>query len=272
VGHVEWIEFALVDHVPAPGEIVHAAHTFDEAAGGGPVAAVQLAKLAGACTLFTALGDDDLGHRVPDELAARGVRVEAVFRPTYQRRGFTFLDAAGERTITVIGERLGPSGDDPLPWDELDSTDAVYFIAGDDGALRAARRAHRLVATARVFDQLIEARVPLDAVVASSKDRNEPYDAGKLDPPPGLVVLTAGADGGTFELADGSGGTFAPAPLPGPVADAYGAGDSFAAGLTYALGAGLERRGAIALAARCGAAAITGRGPYEGQLRLAQRE
>jgi ribokinase len=108
--------------------------------------------------------------------------------------------------------------------------------------------------------------------VASSKDRNEPYDAGKLDPPPGLVVLTAGADGGTFELADGSGGTFAPAPLPGPVADAYGAGDSFAAGLTYALGAGLERRGAIALAARCGAAAITGRGPYEGQLRLAQRE
>jgi hypothetical protein len=23
VGHVEWIEFGRVDHVPAPGEIVH---------------------------------------------------------------------------------------------------------------------------------------------------------------------------------------------------------------------------------------------------------
>ncbi len=271
VGHVEWVEFAQVDHVPAPGEIVHATHTWDEPAGGGPVAAVQLAKLAGSCTLFTALGDDDLGHRVPEELAKRGVRVEAVFRPTPQRRGFTFLDAAGERTITVIGERLGPSGDDLLPWHELESTDAVYFTAGDDAALRAARRARVVVATARVFDHLVEAGVPLDAVVASAKDRNEPYEAGKLDPPPGLVVLTAGADGGSFELADGSRGTFQAAPLPGPVADAYGCGDSFAAGLTYGLGARLGPQEAIALGARCGAACMTGRGPYRGQLRLTWR-
>src|SRR5207244_13238095 len=57
IGHVEWIEFAVVDHVPVPGEIVHAAHTFEEAAGGGAVAAVQLARLAGAATLSTAAGD-----------------------------------------------------------------------------------------------------------------------------------------------------------------------------------------------------------------------
>jgi ribokinase len=44
------------------------------------------------------------------------------------------------------------------------------------------------------------------------------------------------------------------------VVDAYGAGDSFAAGLTYALGAGLEGNDALAFAARCGAAALTGRG------------
>jgi ribokinase len=269
VGHVEWVEFAQVDHVPAPGEIVHATHTWDEPAGGGPVAAVQLAKLAGGCTLFTALGDDDLGHRVPGELARRGVRVEAVFRPTPQRRGFTFLDAAGERTITVIGERLGPNGDDPLPWHELATTDGVYFTAGDDGALRAARQARRVVATARVFDHLVQAGLPLDAVVASSKDRNEPYVPGRLDPAPGLVVLTAGAEGGSYELADGSRGRFDAAPLPGPVSDAYGAGDSFAAGLTYGLAAGLGPLEAIALAARCGAAAMTGRGPYEGQIRRA---
>jgi ribokinase len=145
----------------------------------------------------------------------------------------------------------------------------VYFTAGDDGALRSARRAGVVVATARVFDHLVRAGVPLDAVVASSKDENERYRPEDLRPPPGLAVLTAGADGGAYELSDGRRGTFDPATLPGPIADAYGCGDSFAAGLTYGLGAGMEPEEALALAARCGAACLTGRGPYEGQLRLA---
>ena len=37
VGHVEWVEFVRVDHVPAPGEIVHSLETWEEAAGGGAV-------------------------------------------------------------------------------------------------------------------------------------------------------------------------------------------------------------------------------------------
>jgi ribokinase len=65
---------------------------------------------------------------------------------------------------------------------------------------------------------------------------------------------------------DGREITWAPEPLPGPPADTYGAGDSFAAGLTYGLGVG-PAEDALRLGARCGAAAITGRGPYEGQLR-----
>ena len=76
VGHVEWIEFGRVDHVPAAGEIVHVSESWEEPAGGGAVAAVQLCKLAGAATLYTALGDDELGHRAKRELersrAARG--------------------------------------------------------------------------------------------------------------------------------------------------------------------------------------------------------
>jgi len=61
VGHVEWVEFVRVERVPKPGEIVHALETWEEAAGGGAVAAVQLAKLAGSATLFTALGGDVIG-------------------------------------------------------------------------------------------------------------------------------------------------------------------------------------------------------------------
>ncbi|MFN2589548.1 MAG: PfkB family carbohydrate kinase [Actinomycetota bacterium] len=267
VGHVEWVEFVLVERVPTAGEIVHARDSWALPAGGGAVAAVQLAKLAGGATLYTALGDDELGHRVPDALAAFGVRVETTFRPTPQRRAFTFLDERGERTITVLGDRLGPKATDPLPWEELEDTDAVYFTAGDEAALRQARQARALVSTARVFPLLARANVALDAVVGSARDPDEHYRPAVLDPPPGLVVLTAGAAGGTIETPDGERIAYAPAPLPGPVVDAYGCGDSFAAGLTFGLGAGLPPSGAVELATRCGAACLTGRGPYEGQLR-----
>ena len=61
IGHVEWIEFVRVAHMPAAGDIVHAREAWQEPGGGGAVAAVQLARLAGDCTFFTTLGDDDLG-------------------------------------------------------------------------------------------------------------------------------------------------------------------------------------------------------------------
>ena len=82
-------------------------------------------------------------------------------------------------------------------------------------------------------------------------------------------MTTDGARGGTYRRSDGSTGAYAASPLPGPIVDSYGCGDSFAAGLTYALGAGCELHDALALAARCGAACLTGRGPYAAQLRLA---
>lgn len=268
VGHVEWIEFARVERVPLAGEIVHAVDAWEEPGGGGSVAAVQLAKLAGQATFFTALGDDPLGRRAHRELGELGVRIEAVFGPTPQRRGFTFIDSSGERTITVMGERMGPSGDDPLPWDLLEGADAVYFTAGDDHALRRARRARVVVATARILPQLARAGVPLDAVVGSGGDQGERYAPGDLEPPPRLAVWTRGASGGSFLTTEGVDGTFPAAPVPGPVVDAYGCGDSFAAGLTFALGSGQGVEDSLAFAAKCGAACLTGRGPYAGQLSL----
>lgn len=262
VGHVEWIQFARVDHVPAPGEIVTAEETWEEAAGGGAVAAVQLAKLAGSCRLFTLLGDDELGLRSREQLERHGVDVQAEFVPRPTRRGFTYIDATGERTITVFGEKLHPSTSNSLPWMELARTDGVYFTAGDIGALEAARRARVLVATARELATLRRASVQLDALVGSGEDVAERYSQGDLEPPPRLVVSTAGALGGWSQ----PGGPYRAVPLPGPVGDTYGAGDSFAAGLTFGLAQGLDQDATIELAARCGAAVMTGRGPYEKQL------
>jgi ribokinase len=269
VGHVEWVECALVERVPRAGEIAHAPDSFLVPAGGGAVAAVQLARLAGECTFYTALGDDELGRRAIEELERMGVRVEAAIRPGKgTRRGFAFLDEAGERTITVIGERLGPSGEDDLPWSELAQVDAVYFVAGDAAALRSARAAGAVVATARIGDLLAGAGVRLDAVVASAADVAERYRP--FEPPPRYVAITAGARGGDWTGGDGRSGRWQAAPLPGPVVDAYGAGDSFAAGLAYALGAGKDIDAALAIASRCGATCMTGRGPYGRQLTAAE--
>ena len=264
VGHVEWVQFLRVEHVPAAGEIVHAHGLLEQAAGGGAVAAVQLVKLAGACDFFTALGDDEFGRRSREQLTAQGVHVHATLVPEPQRRAVVFVDGTGERTITVIGDRLVPSRADPLPWQRLAEAAGVYFTGGDVEALQAARQARVLVATPRILALLQRSGIEFDALVGSANDPGERYAPGNLDPPPRLRVATMGADGGIAE----PGGAFAAAPLPGPPGDAYGAGDSFAAGLTYGLAAGLSTGEAIALAARCGAAAVTGDGAYEGQLAL----
>ena len=265
VGHVEWVEFARVEKVPRPGDIVHSLDAWEEAAGGGAVAAVQLAKLAGSCVLFTAFGDDELGRRARAQLVAQGVTVRAMVDPAPQRRAFCFVDAGGERTITVLGDKLRPSARDArLPWHELDGMDAVYFVSGDVDALRTARSAGVLVATARELQTLERAGVRLDVLVASSVDGGERYRPGNLQPPPDLVVTTSGGLGGWAQ----PGGPFRAAPLPGSVVDAYGCGDCFAAGLAFALGRGDGREEALSFAAKCGAAVLTGRGPYQAQLAL----
>lgn len=266
VGHVEWIELAAVERVPRAGEIVHALESSEEPAGGGAVAAVQLARLAGECLFLTALGDDELGHRAKRGLEGLGVRVEAAWRDEPQRRAFVHVDANAERTITVIGDRMGPRGEDDLPWAELEGVDAVYFTAGDAAAVRRARSARTLVATVRALDALAAAGVQLDMLVASANDPGERYVAGAVEPPPRFIARTDGATGGSLEDSAGAITDWETQPLPGPAVDSYGAGDCFAAGLTYALGEGRSPADALTLAATCGAACVTGRGPYAGQL------
>jgi len=263
VGHVEWVEFLRVEQVPRPGDIVHAVETWEEAAGGGAVAAVQLVNLNGSVQFFTALGNDELGRRAREELESRGVTVHATTQAEPQRRAFTYVDENGERTITVLGDKLLPAGDDAsLPWELLLRCDGVYFVSGDVAALRKARHARVLVATARELSTLRRGGEELDALVGSAEDPGERLEPGDLRPPPRYVVSTSGALGGWVR----PGGPFRAHPPPGPISDAYGCGDCFAAGLTYALAEGAEMDDAVALGARCGAAVLTGRGAYAGQL------
>jgi sugar/nucleoside kinase (ribokinase family) len=78
-----------------------------------------------------------------------------------------------------------------------------------------------------------------------------------------LVVRTDGARGGTYSLANGTPHSYAPvaATVRG---DTYGAGDTFAAALTCALGERRAPADAIAFAAARAAEVLAFDGPYPG--------
>jgi ribokinase len=124
------------------------------------------------------------------------------------------------------------------------------------------------VASPRAIEALGQG-VPLDALVLSEDDAIERDEATGVHEEAELVVTTRGAHGGSFRARSGVTGSWAASRPPGPAVDSYGCGDSFAAGLTYGLGAGMAVGAALELAARCGAMCLTGRGPYERQLRRA---
>src|SRR4051812_24414030 len=242
VGHVEWVDFARVPRWPASGTIVHATEVWSDPAGGGAVVARQIALLAGRCELFTAFGEDETGRSAVRRLAQLGIDVHVQHPPrSVTRRAWTHIDDAGERTITVLGDKLLPAG--PLP---LDGYDLVFFVSGDVPALQSARRARFLAATLREQPTLREAAVPLDVLVGSANDPSESYD-GSLDAR--LVVTTDGPNGG---LANGE--PFRATDPPEHGGDTHGAGDSFGAGPAFALARGGAPPPAPERAPRAGAA------------------
>lgn len=253
VGHVEWVEFARVPEMPQAGAIVHADGTQSEPAGGGAVVARQLALLAGRCELFTALGADELGRTAQRRLAELGIDVHVQWGGE-TRRAWTHVDGAGERTITVLGDKLLPQS--PLP---LQGYDLVFFVSGTPEALRDARSGRFLAATLREQPTLRAAGIPFDLIAGSLNDPGEHYD-GSLEVT--TVVLTDGPNGGTA-----NGAPFAAVPAE-KVVDTYGAGDSFGAALAFGLARGDTLDAALALATRAGASVLGGLGPYETQLTL----
>ena len=222
------------------------------------MAAVQMAKLAGRAHFFTALGDDEIGHRCHKRLQELGLTVHVAWRQEPQRRGFTFIVGNGERTITVIGPRIVPESQDQLPWHLLDECRGCYFTGG---SVVQARRSQFLLATTRIRELFSEDQP--DGWVGSSQDPREVVEPGDR-----LLVLTRGGEGGSYWTADGGSFGWAATPLPGDPVDTYGCGDSFAGALAFGLGSEMAVADAVELAARCGAACLCGRGPYTGQLRL----
>ena len=171
-----------------------------------------------------------------------GVDVRASFLDRPTRRAVTLVDDAGERTITTFGPRLEPlGGDHGVVWDALDEIDAVYFTAGDEDALRAARAAARVLVASPRARHALGHGVPLDALVLSGDDEIELHAAGRRAGGSGAGRVHRGRARRQLPAsAPAQTGRWAAAAPPGEPVDSYGCGDSFAAGLTYGLGAGLD--------------------------------
>ena len=256
VGHVEWLEFVPVEAVPDPGRsstppIVGASGRRRLRRGSAARAARRLRRL------LYRVGTTSRGP-ARAELEGRGITVHATAVEALSAR-LHVVDDAGERTITTIGRKLHPRGhDESLPWHELARCDAVYFCAGDADALLLARRARVLVATARELPTLRQASVELDALVWSGKDEAERYHPGQLDPEPRARrddVRRARRLGAARWPVQGGAASADPA-------DAYGAGNCFAAGLAFGLARRARGSRALDFAARCGAGALAGPGVH----------
>src|SRR5579872_2320204 len=95
VGHVEWVDFVSVPHLPVHGKILHADSAFARAGGGGAVAASMLAELGAEVDFYCALGRDHEGEATVAQLEDRGVRVHVAWRDQPTRRAVTLLEPGG---------------------------------------------------------------------------------------------------------------------------------------------------------------------------------
>ncbi len=268
LGHVEHVTLGRVPAVPLPGGIAHLEDPRFLPGGGGGLAFSQLVHGPVEAHFFTALGDDEPAHDVEVELRRSGGHVHAAERAMPHTRDLVLITPDGERTIVVVGEPLHPTAEDRLPWDLLALCDAAYFTAQDPALLRLARRARLLVVTARRREALVASGVRADLVVGSALDPREASSLEDYPVPPGALVLTEGAAGGSVYTAAGA--RRFPAP-PSPTVSgggAYGAGDSFAGALTFYAAAGLDPVEACERAGRHGAAVLRGLDPRQHQLAL----
>ena len=233
IGHVEWINFLKVDQLPKPGVISHSKKSIEYPAGGGSVIAKTLSDLTtNQVHFFTSLGNDYYGKKCFDILSSMGIKLHVAWRNKPTRRGFSLIDSNGERSITVIGERLAPNHKDKLAWNLLDIMDGIFITAADPEIFKKSRIAHSLCTTPRVGLNIInDSNIFLDGLISSNLDPGEAFSSSELNIKPRYTIKTEGENGGIVF----PGGRYEALKNKRNKVDSYGCGDSFAAGILYGL-------------------------------------
>ena len=260
IGHVEWMNFLEVDSLPKAGLICHSKRSLEMPAGGGGVIAKTLREITtGDIHLFTSLGNDFYGMQTKEIFEGMGINLHIAWRNSPTRKGFSLVDKSGERSITIVGDRLAPSSEDNLNWSLLKEMDGIFITAGDEDIFKKSRSCPILCTTPRVGIQTISnSKVFLDALIGSNLDPDEHFSISDLTYLPKYIIKTEGKDGGILI----PGGRFTAMSNDIPIIDSYGCGDSFAAGILFGLASKWNIEKTVELGTVLGGNCIGNFGPY----------
>ena len=261
IGHIEWINFIKVDQLPKPGLISHSKKFLECPAGGGTVIAKRLCELTDSeVHFFTALGDDFYGNQSLNILEEMGIILHVAWRDKPTRKGFSIIDSEGERSITIIGDRLAPKNIDNLDWSILNDMDGIFITATDKEILKKSRVAKTLCTTPRVGLNIInESGIFLDGLIGSNLDPGEVFSLNELRLKPRFAIKTEGENGGIVF----PGGRYKAIKNKNNKVDSYGCGDSFAAGILYGLSSKWDIEESLNLAKIMGRNCSEHFGPYK---------
>ncbi len=241
VGHVEWIEFAAGAARAGAGRD-RPRHASVRGAGrrrrGGGGPAREARRRAPPSSPPSATTSSATAPSASSR--SSGCASRAASGPSRSGAPSSTSTTAASARSPCSAPRLGPRGDDPLAWERArrHRRRVPHRRRRGGGAPRAPRRACWWPRRAgsrrcrrRAWSSTRSCRAAATPASATS--------TGDLDPAPRVVVRTRGRRGRRVgDRRRASAASWEAAPLPGPVRDAYGCGDSFAAGLTYGLGAG----------------------------------
>ena len=260
IGHIEWINFLKVDSLPKSGVISHSQISYEQPAGGGAVIAKTLRELThNKVHFFTSLGKDYHGKKSKNILKKMGIDLHVAWRDKPTRKGFSLTDSEGERSITIIGERLEPNFNDDLEWNLLRKMDGIFVTASDSRILKEARKAKTLCTTPRVGLNIInKSKISLDGLISSNLDPGEIFSLAELQNNHRFIIKTEGDRGGIVF----PGGRFKAYKNNNPKVDSYGCGDSFAAGILYGLSSDWDIKKSLSLGKLLGRNCSENFGPY----------
>ena len=261
IGHIEWMNFIEVDQLPKAGLISHSKRHQEYPAGGGSVIAKRLQELSNIeVHFFTALGHDFYGNQCLNILENMGIKLHVAWRDKPTRKGFSIIDNEGERSITIMGDRLAPTYKDNLDWSILNDMDGIFITAGDKDIFKQSRRAKILCTTPRVgIDIINESGIFLDGLIGSNLDPGEKYSLEELRLKPKFVIKTEGEKGGIIF----PGGRYNAFENIKNKVDSYGCGDSFAAGILFGLSSNWNIEESLNLAKIMGRNCSEHFGPYK---------
>jgi ribokinase len=281
VGSLNMDMVTRVDRFPSPGETIRGSSFRIFPGGKGANQAVALARLGAGVEMIGAIGDDMLGRGYRDILVKEGVGVGGLRVIAGAATGTASIEvsAAGENHIVIVG---GAN-------DTVDSAHVRSLAATIRGAsllllqleipLAASIEAAGIAkaagvpvmldpAPARELPDELLASVTIitpnetEAAVLSGADTSTEEgvkEASRRLLARGIrrVIIKAGGRGAF--IAEGGSFTHVPAHRV-KVVDTVAAGDSFNAGLAFALGAGMELEAAVRFANGAGALSTTREG------------